>query len=186
VGRSVAVEHLSTSRKIGRVALAGALTGAAFLLSAGIPLVPGAIHLRIFAFLPCVIGILYGPVTGFFAGAIGNTLWAILGGYFNLATPITDLLGVGLTGLIPGLLVKPRDCLSTGGLAKAAIVSLISGIIMCPIVALGMDVVGAAPFMVILTFLLWADNIPIFFGTPLLIKYLLPSEDALHKFLRRY
>jgi energy-coupling factor transport system substrate-specific component len=179
-------EKLSASKKIVRIALAGALTGAAFLLTAGIPMVPGAIHFRLFAFMPCVIGILYGPITGFFAGAIGNTLWAIFGGYFNLATPITDLLGVGLTGLIPGLFVKPAECLEKKGLIKAAVVSLISGIIMCPIVAIGMDLVGAAPFMVILSLLLWADNIPIFIGTPLVIKYLLPDKQALQRFSQRF
>ncbi|MEM3806814.1 MAG: ECF transporter S component, partial [Thermoproteota archaeon] len=94
-------------------AVFSAITGVGFLLTAPIPLIPGAIHWRILAFLPCIFGVLYGPIIGFLSGAIGNTLWAILGGYFNPATPIFDLVGVGLTGLLPGLFAKPEDALSS-------------------------------------------------------------------------
>ncbi|MEM3504361.1 MAG: ECF transporter S component, partial [Nitrososphaeria archaeon] len=74
------------------IAITSAVTGVGFLLTAPIPLIPGAIHWRILAFLPCVFGILFGPIIGFLSGAIGNTLWALLGGYFNPATPIFDFI----------------------------------------------------------------------------------------------
>ena len=70
----------------------------------------------------------------------------LIGGYFNPATPVFDLIGVGLTGLIPGLLCKPQDSTSTKGLFKIALISLLSGLIMVPIVAVGFDLVGVAPF----------------------------------------
>jgi len=157
------------------IVVSSAVTAVGFLLTAPIPLIPGAIHWRVLAFLPCVFGILFGGVIGFLAGAIGNTLWALLGGYFNPATPIFDLIGVGLTGLIPGLFTKPSDALSSRGLIKITIVSLISGIIMVPIVAIGFDWVGVAPFIPAVILLSLSDLPPIIIGTPIVIKAVAPA-----------
>lgn len=159
---------------IAYVVMAGAVTGVGFLLTAPIPLIPGAIHWRVLAFLPCVFGVLFGPVVGFLSGAIGNTLWAILGGYFNPATPIFDLIGVGLTGLIPGLFCKPEDAAERKGAAKIAVISLISGIIMVPIVAVGFDWVGVAPFGPAVFMLAVSDLPPILIGTPIVLRAIAP------------
>jgi energy-coupling factor transport system substrate-specific component len=118
---------------------------------------------------------LLGPVIGFLSGALGNTLWAVLGGYFNPATPIFDLVGVGLTGLIPGLLANSNDCLTTKGLTKIAIISLVSGVVMVPIVAIGFDWVGVAPFGPALVFLALSDLPPILIGTPIVLRVVAPS-----------
>ncbi|OYT28642.1 MAG: histidine kinase [Thermofilum sp. ex4484_79] len=166
------------TRIISQIAVTSAITGVGFLLTAPIPLIPGAIHWRVLAFLPCVFGILLGPYTGFFAGAIGNTLWAIMGGYFNLATPIFDLLGVGLTGLIPGKFVHPEELKHGKGLLKATLVSLVAGVIMVPIVAIGFELVGAAPFMSAVYFLALSDLPPIVIGTPLVSAFLLPILES--------
>jgi len=157
------------------VAVASATTAVGFLLTAPIPLIPGAIHWRVLAFLPCLFGVLYGPIIGFLSGAVGNTLWAILGGYFNPATPIFDLLGVGLTGLIPGLFCRPEDALSKRGLAKISLVSFVSGVIMVPIVAIGFDLVGVAPFLPAVVFLSLSDLPPILIGTPIVAKIVFPA-----------
>ena len=157
------------------IVVTSAVTGVGFLLTAPIPLIPGAIHWRILAFLPCIFGILFGGAIGFLSGAIGNTIWALLGGYFNPATPIFDLIGVGLTGLIPGLFIKPKDALSNRGLVKIAIVSLISGIIMVPIVAIGFDWVGVAPFGPAIILLSLSDLPPILIGTPIVMKAIAPA-----------
>ncbi|MCX8187961.1 MAG: ECF transporter S component [Nitrososphaeria archaeon] len=156
------------------IVMTSAVTGVGFLLTAPIPLIPGAIHWRVLAFLPCIFGILFGPLIGFLAGALGNTLWAVIGGYFNPATPIFDLIGVGLTGLIPGLLSKPEDALSGRGLLKAAIVSLVSGVVMVPIVAVGFDWVGVAPFGPAVFFLAVSDLPPILIGTPIVLRAVAP------------
>ncbi len=172
------MKKVNWTRRIALAAITSAITGVGFLLTAPIPLIPGAIHWRVLAFLPCVFGILFGPIIGFISGAIGNTLWAILGGYFNPATPIFDLIGVGLTGLIPGLLVKPEDLESTSGILKAAIISLISGIIMVPIVAVGFAWVGVAPFWPAVYMLSLSDLPPILVGTPIVAKLLYESLKA--------
>ncbi|MGQ9781902.1 MAG: ECF transporter S component [Nitrososphaeria archaeon] len=170
-----AKSKVDPSTVIAYIATTSAVTGVGFLLTAPIPLIPGAIHWRILAFLPCVFGILFGPAIGFLSGAIGNTLWAILGGYFNPATPIFDLIGVGLTGLIPGLFVKPRECITSRGLLKATIVSFVSGVIMVLIVAVGFDWVGVAPFIPACVLLILSDLPPILFGTPIVVRAVTPS-----------
>ncbi|NHV45221.1 MAG: ECF transporter S component [Candidatus Verstraetearchaeota archaeon] len=159
---------------IAYAAITSAVTGVGFLLTAPIPLIPGAIHWRILAFLPCVFGVMYGPIIGFISGAIGNTLWAVLGGYFNPATPIFDLIGVGITGLLPGLLTKPNDALSKTGLIKIAVISFIAGIIMVPIVAIGFDWVGVAPFIPAVILLSLSDLPPILIGTPIVVRAIVP------------
>ena len=164
----------STTEKVAMAAIASAVTGLGFLLTAPITLIPGAIHWRVLAFLPCVFGILLGPRTGFIAGAIGNTIWALLGGYFNPATPIFDLLGVGLTGYIPGKFATPEDCTSKKGILKVTLISLISGLIMVPIVAVGFELVGAAPFWPAVYMLILSDLPPMVIGTPIAVAALVP------------
>jgi len=162
------------TKVVALAAVTSAITGVGFLLTAPIPLIPGAIHWRVFAFLPCVFGILFGPKIGFISGAIGNTLWALLGGYFNIATPIFDLLGVGLTGFIPGVLVHPEELEEKKGLLKAAIVSTVAGFIMVPIVAIGFEWAGVAPFTQAIYLLVLSDIPPILVGTPIVVAALYP------------
>ncbi len=174
------MKQVDINRIIGLAAVTSAITGIGFLLTAPIPLIPGAIHWRILAFLPCVFGILYGSKIGFISGALGNTLWAILGGYFNMATPIFDLIGVGLTGYIPGKFVRFEECKKQEGLIKATIYSFISGVIMVPIVAIGFQWVGVAPFGAAVYLLALSDLPPILIGTPIVLaaiaKSIRPSD----------
>ncbi len=164
----------SEARIIAMMAITSAITGVGFLLTAPIPLIPGAIQLRILAFLPVVFGILYGWRTGFVAGGVGNLIWAILGGYFNPATPVLDLIGVGLTGAIPGYFMTAEDCETTAGLAKATGIATVAGLIMIPIVALGFELVGVAPFVAAVTTLIPADMPGIIIGTPIVLRATIP------------
>jgi len=170
----MAKEKTPLTKVVALAAVTSAITGVGFLLTAPIPLIPGAIHWRVLAFLPCVFGILFGPKIGFISGAIGNTLWALLGGYFNIATPIFDLIGVGLTGFIPGALVHPEELEKRKGLLKAAIVSTVAGFIMVPIVAVGFEWAGVAPFAQAVYLLVLSDIPPILVGTPIIVAALYP------------
>ena len=52
-----------------------------------------------------VIGYLFGPVTGFFAGYIGTIVWALLSGNFiPLHSPLADGITVGLSAALPALI----------------------------------------------------------------------------------
>lgn len=85
--------------------LFGVLTGVLWAYLCPIPLIPGAVHFRTFAFIIVVIGYLFGPVTGFFAGYIGTIVWALLSGNFiALHSPLTDGITVGLSAALPALI----------------------------------------------------------------------------------
>ena len=83
----------------------GVLTGVLWAYLCPIPLIPGAVHFRTFAFIPVAIGDLFGPVTGFFSGYIGTVVWALLSGNFiPLHSPLTDGITVGLSAALPALI----------------------------------------------------------------------------------
>ena len=83
----------------------GVLTGVLWAYLCPIPLIPGAVHFRTFAFIIPAIGYLFGPVTGFFAGYIGTIVWALLSGNFiALHSPLTDGITVGLSAALPALI----------------------------------------------------------------------------------
>lgn len=83
----------------------GVLTGVLWAYLCPIPLIPGAVHFRTFAFIIVVIGYLFGPVTGFFAGYIGTIVWALLSGNFiPLHSPLTDGITVGLSAALPAFI----------------------------------------------------------------------------------
>lgn len=171
---------LTTGKIVSRIVVASVLTGVGFIASAPFALVPGAIHWRIFAFIPCVVGVLWGWRTGFLAGYIGNFIWSLTG-YFNVMTLITDCTAVGLTGLIPGLFIKPEECETKRGMVKAGIVSLISGIIMIPIVSFGMSIIGLAPFLAFMG-LLAPSDLPSMIFTGVAVNYLYREEEHAVRF----
>jgi len=80
----------------------GVLTGVLWAYGSPIPLIPGAVHFRTFAFIISSIGFLFGPVSGFFAGYIGTLVWSLLGGYFIAPhTLLADGITVGLSAALP-------------------------------------------------------------------------------------
>lgn len=80
----------------------GVLTGVLWAYGSPIPLIPGAVHFRTFAFIIPAIGFLFGPISGFFAGYIGTVVWALLGGYFIAPhTLLADGITVGLSAALP-------------------------------------------------------------------------------------
>ena len=84
----------------------GVLTGVLWAYGSPIPLIPGAVHFRTFAFIIPVIGFLFGPVTGFFAGYIGTLVWSLLGGYFIAPhTLLMDGITVALSAALPALVM---------------------------------------------------------------------------------
>lgn len=84
----------------------GVLTGVLWAYGSPIPLIPGAVHFRTFAFIIPVIGFIFGPVTGFFAGYIGTLVWSLLGGYFIAPhTLLADGITVALSAALPALVM---------------------------------------------------------------------------------
>lgn len=90
----------------------GVLTGVLWAYGSPIPLIPGAVHLRTFAFIIPAIGFLFGPVTGFFAGYIGTLVWSLLSGCFIAPhTLLTDGITVALSAALPALIMTRKKTL---------------------------------------------------------------------------
>jgi hypothetical protein len=84
----------------------GVLTGVLWAYGSPIPLIPGAVHFRTFAFIIPAIGFLFGPLSGFFAGYIGTLVWSLLGGYFIAPhTLIADGITVALSAALPAFIM---------------------------------------------------------------------------------
>ncbi|GAY76597.1 substrate-specific component PdxU2 of predicted pyridoxin-related ECF transporter [Sporolactobacillus inulinus] len=87
----------------------GVFTGVLWAYGSPIPLIPGAVHFRTFAFIIPAIGFLFGPVSGFFAGYIGTLVWSLLGGYFIAPhTLIADGLTVALSAALPAYIMTRK------------------------------------------------------------------------------
>lgn len=84
----------------------GVLCGVLWAYGSPIPLIPGSVQLRLFAFLAPAIGILFGPISGFFAGYLGTVVWALISGNFIPAhTLLADGIFVGLSAVLPAIMV---------------------------------------------------------------------------------
>jgi energy-coupling factor transport system substrate-specific component len=154
--------------------IGGVATGVLWAYANPIQLVPGVIQWRIFAFLPCVIGLLLGPKSGFISGYVGTVVWSLLAGAFIPAhTLIVDGIMVGLTGVVPTLLVNPRKPgfdFTLPVLAKIAVVCAVIGIIMIAAVSASLAYLGIFPFWYAMLWLGLSDIVPMVIGTPLLVK----------------
>lgn len=80
----------------------GIITGVLWAYLCPIQIIPGAVHFRTFAFVPPVLGYLFGPLAGFVTGYIGTVTWAFLSGNFiMLHSPLVDGITVGLSAALP-------------------------------------------------------------------------------------
>ena len=156
----------------------GVMTGVLWAYVNPIALVPGVIHLRIFAFLPAVVGIIFGPKTGFFCGYIGTVVWALMAGTFLPAhTLLADGIMVGFTGWLPAVMVgKGRTFADLGRdkslILKSALWSLVAGVIMIIIVCASLHFFGIFNFWWSMFWIGLSDIPPLVIGTPILVMFL--------------
>lgn len=137
--------------------LLGAFTGYLWAIFNPIQLAP-FIHLRIFAFLIPVFGLVLGRGTGFISGYVASIVWALTSGLFvPLHTPLADGILVGLTGWLPAMLLagdkSRRELLASmsgsrfwGFYLKSAVVLLGTGLIMALGVAASLQLTAGIPF----------------------------------------
>ena len=155
----------------------GVITGVLWAYANPIQLVPGVIQWRIFAFLPPVIGILFGPISGFVAGYLGSVVWGLLAGTFIPAhTLIVDGIMVGATGLIPALTTGRKFTLEQMATQKRAMVdaAIWSGVItvvMVFAVCASLAVLGIFPFWWAVLWIGLSDVVPVIVGTPIVMRY---------------
>ncbi|MNC14010.1 hypothetical protein D3C75_617750 [compost metagenome] len=156
----------------------GVLTGVLWGYVNPIALVPGVIHLRIFAFMPAVVGIIFGPKTGFFSGYIGTIVWALLAGTFlPTHTLLADGIMVGFTGWLPAMMVGRGRTLQQLGrdksvIIKSALWSLVAGVIMILVACASLDFLGIFDFWWAVLWIGISDVPPLVIGTPILLVFL--------------
>lgn len=165
----------------------GVLTGLLWASFNPVKVVPPFIHLRLFAFIPPIVGLLMGRGTGFLTGYVASIVWALMAGAFvPLHTPFTDGVLVGMTGWLPAHILrgtKSREELLTEITAQgarwyawAAFVLFGTSMLMSVGVAASLHVLGVVPFWIGF----WAigvisDTMPLVIGTLLLTPFLLRS-----------
>jgi uncharacterized membrane protein len=153
-----------------------------------VPIVPGAIHLRTFAFVPGVAALLFGRGAGFLAGYFGSIIWAILAGYWILPhTPVVDGVFVGaLTGWVIAVALRGKrtreellaqiESNRVAWIIKCALVNLIGGLVMAFFVGASLKVTtgGAVPWWVgFFTIGVLSDTVPMVVWTAFLTEPLL-------------
>ena len=162
----------------------GVLTGVLWAYLCPIPLIPGAVHFRTFAFIIPVIGYLFGPVTGFFAGYIGTIVWALLSGNFiALHSPLTDGITVGLSAALPALIhlkggkVDLMSLLEKGKKGKFIGLSLfwsvLFGVLMILTTSLSLSYFAGLDYWFCVIWIGIADVVPIAL-TPFIVMWLAP------------
>ncbi len=166
-------------------AIGGALSGLLWYAFNPISIVPPFIHLRLFAFLIPVIGLLFGRGAGFIAGYVATLVWAPLAGAFvPLHSPIADGIMVGLTGWIPAVLLRGKRTNSEllayiaedpwRWYRRCAVVCLFTGLFMAFVVAVSLSLTTPLTFWVSF----WAigvvsDTLPMMLFTGLVSHWLL-------------
>jgi len=130
--------------------LFGVITGVLWAYLNPITLVPGLVQLRLFAFIPPVIGVIFGPVAGLASGYIGSIVWAILAGTFS---PVDSLIGssiaVALTGFLPAFMTCRKMTISQISEAKG----LVWKLLIWTVVGAAIDVVGSGAVFALLGFM---------------------------------
>ena len=162
----------------------GVLTGVVWAYLSPIPLIPGQVHFRTFAFMIPTIGYLFGPITGFFSGYIGTIVWALLAGMFvPLHTPITDGITVGLSAALPAFIhlqngkIDLNDLIQKGQrgkfIAKSECLCLLFGVLMIVTTSLSLSYFTGTNYWFAVSMIGIADVVPIAL-TPFVVIWLAP------------
>ena len=173
-------------------AIFGVLTGVLWAYACPIPLIPGAVHFRTFAFLITAIGFLFGPVTGFFAGYIGTLVWALLSGNFiPLHSPLTDGITVGLSAALPALIMlrggkKLDDLIKNKGkfIATSMFWSILFGVAMILTTSISLSYFTGLGYGYCVLWIGIADVVPIAL-TPFVVLLVQPRLKKVQTLIQR-
>lgn len=169
----------------------GVLTGVLWAYGSPIPLIPGAVHFRTFAFIIPTIGFLFGPVSGFFAGYIGTVVWALLGGYFIAPhTLLADGITVGLSAALPAYVMLRSMSLDQAiankkqFIAKSLFWSVLFGCLMILATSLSLSYFTGLDYWYCVIWIGIADVVPIAF-TPFVVLLLAPRLKKIQTMIPR-
>lgn len=156
----------------------GILTGLLWNLASPNILGPGIIHLRIFAFLPALTGILLGPRSGFFTGYLGTIVWSLLSGtFFPAHSLLAGGIMAGFTGWLPAVMVGRGRTFEEIAADKtiawtSALWSLIAGVVMLLVACASLSILKIYDFQWALIWLAISNIVPLVAGTPIMVRLL--------------
>lgn len=169
----------------------GVLTGVLWAYGSPIPLIPGAVHFRTFAFIIPVIGFIFGPVSGFFAGYIGTVVWALLGGYFIAPhTLFADGITVALSAALPSFVMTRHKTLDELLANKVKFIwtslfwSLLFGCLMILTTSISLSFFAGLGYWYCVIWIGIADVVPIAL-TPFVVLLLQPRLKKLQTIIPR-
>lgn len=169
----------------------GVFTGVLWAYGSPIPLIPGAVHFRTFAFIIPVIGFLFGPVSGFFAGYIGTLVWSLLGGYFIAPhTLLADGITVGLSAALPAFVMMRGKTLEELIAAKSKFIwktmfwSVLFGCLMILATSLSLAFFTGLSYWYCVVWIGIADVVPIAL-TPFVVLLLAPRMKKIQTIIPR-
>lgn len=169
----------------------GVLTGVLWAYGSPIPLIPGAVHFRTFAFIIPAIGFLFGPVSGFFAGYIGTLVWSLLGGYFIAPhTLLADGITVALSAALPAYVMTRGKSLDELIAKKSKFIlvsmfwSLFFGCLMILTTSLSLSFFTGLSYWYCVVWIGIADVVPIAL-TPFIVLLLAPRLKKIRTIIPR-
>lgn len=168
----------------------GVLCGVLWAYGSPIPLIPGSVQLRLFAFLAPAIGILFGPISGFFAGYLGTVVWALLSGNFIPAhTLLADGILVGLSAVIPALVLTRGKALKDVPkqhwfIFKCILWSIVGGLFMIFTTSISLSFFTGLDYWWAVLWIGIADIAPLVI-TPFVVMLLAPRLDKMQTIVPR-
>lgn len=187
-GITASTERIDIRKGIRLGAEMAGLAAFCWIVLSPIPIIPKAVHFRIFAFVPGLVAVIFGAGDGFVAGYLGSVAWALMAGYWIPShTPVADGLFVGLfTGAFVSWVLRGKrsrtellEYIQAHRLAwyvKSILVNLTGGMIMAFFVAASLQVstAGGVPWwMGFFTIGVLSDTLPMALVTPFLVEPLL-------------
>ncbi|MDG6220038.1 MAG: hypothetical protein QCI38_01150 [Candidatus Thermoplasmatota archaeon] len=168
------------------IIIAGVLAGLSYLLTAPVSLAPG-VQYRLFAFVAPALGIILGKYRGGIAAMIAEATWAIISTYMLnipvlcIATPFA-LVGNFFQAYIPARMVEHFG--ERGGIKVSLhnwaiiFVGSMLGLFVLSLLWFGVffEVLGVAPYFVIVEMLWYSDALPIAIGTAPFVWIMLRIE----------
>ena len=193
---SISLKNKFLPKDVLIIVVAGILAGLSYLLTAPMSLAPG-VQYRLFAFVAPSLGIILGKYRGGFAAMIAEALWACISFYvldipvLSIATPFA-LVGNFFQAYIPAAMVehfgeKAGKKVSMHNLGVITIGAVL-GFVCLSLFWFGVffEVLGVAPYMVMVSSLWYSDLLPMVIGTAPFVWILLSIPMIKEEWKRRW
>lgn len=160
------------TRMIVLIGLCAALYAAVFFMFSWIPIIPGLTQFRPAASLPIVFSVFFGPVAAWGA-AFGNVLGDLISGTIGPGS-LFGIAGNFIYGYAPYRILRVYAKAEETPVAPLLFAIILSSALCAEIIALGVQILGLAPFSFLANVILLNNIVMSLILAPLLIRGLHP------------